>query len=113
MEPVTDPPPAPRSQGDRVQVRLFAALREAMGWSELVVAPLPPKATPQTLWHLLGLAKGWQVANHSMVSGLTPPCDGDELPQAVRVAINQRFATPHTPLNDGDELAFLPPITGG
>jgi molybdopterin converting factor small subunit len=29
------------------------------------------------------------------------------------VAINQAFATPDTPLADGDELAFLPPISGG
>jgi molybdopterin converting factor small subunit len=31
----------------------------------------------------------------------------------VRVAINQQFADPGTPLADGDELAFLPPISGG
>jgi molybdopterin synthase sulfur carrier subunit len=35
------------------------------------------------------------------------------LPGGVRVAINQRFAPEDTPLADGDELAFLPPITGG
>jgi molybdopterin synthase sulfur carrier subunit len=29
------------------------------------------------------------------------------------VAINQEFASPQTPLAEGDELAFLPPITGG
>jgi molybdopterin converting factor small subunit len=31
----------------------------------------------------------------------------------VRVAINQQFASSRIPLADGDELAFLPPITGG
>ena len=31
----------------------------------------------------------------------------------VRVAINQCFASADTPLADGDELAFLPPISGG
>jgi molybdopterin converting factor small subunit len=31
----------------------------------------------------------------------------------VRVAINQQFASPETPLQPGDELAFLPPISGG
>jgi molybdopterin converting factor small subunit len=35
------------------------------------------------------------------------------LPKELRVAINQAFATPDTPLADGDELAFLPPISGG
>ncbi|MEY2643451.1 MAG: hypothetical protein RLZZ611_100, partial [Cyanobacteriota bacterium] len=32
---------------------------------------------------------------------------------SVRVAINQRFAAADTPLHPGDELAFLPPISGG
>ncbi|MFZ9463009.1 MAG: MoaD/ThiS family protein [Vulcanococcus sp.] len=32
---------------------------------------------------------------------------------SVRVAINQRFAAADTPLQPGDELAFLPPISGG
>lgn len=31
----------------------------------------------------------------------------------VRVAINQQFADADTPLHPGDELAFLPPISGG
>ena len=35
------------------------------------------------------------------------------LPPTIRVAINQTFATADTPLRPGDEVAFLPPITGG
>tara|TARA_B110000003_G_C16402228_1_gene438805 strand:- start:274 stop:537 length:264 start_codon:yes stop_codon:yes gene_type:complete len=31
----------------------------------------------------------------------------------VRVAINQTLVEWQSPLRDGDELAFLPPITGG
>jgi molybdopterin synthase sulfur carrier subunit len=31
----------------------------------------------------------------------------------VRIAINQQFATADTPVQAGDELAFLPPISGG
>ena len=31
----------------------------------------------------------------------------------VRAAVNQAFATPETPLQDGDEVAFFPPVTGG
>lgn len=34
-------------------------------------------------------------------------------PATVRAAVNQDFATPETPVNDGDEVAFFPPVTGG
>ena len=33
--------------------------------------------------------------------------------EQMRVAINQQFADADTPLQAGDELAFLPPISGG
>lgn len=74
-----------------VQVRLFAGLREAAGWGERPW-PLQPGDTPRHLWTALALP-------------------GD--PGTVRVAINQRFAAADTPLQPGDELAFLPPISGG
>ena len=80
--------------GQGVRVRLFASLSETAGWSE---RQLPLTATDRTahdLWRQLQLG-------------------GPELPTTVRVAINQTFASSHTPLRDGDELAFLPPISGG
>lgn len=79
----------------RVKVRLFASLREAMGWSEQLVELAPSAgATPHQLWQQLGL----QPAH--------PPA-------GVRVAINQQFASWDASLTAGDELAFLPPISGG
>lgn len=33
--------------------------------------------------------------------------------QVVRVAMNQRVCDGHTPLVDGAEVAFFPPVTGG
>ena len=92
-----------------VRVRLFAALREAMGWSEQLVAASADPATPLDVWQQLDLGGAWQVACGSTA----PPPAGPELPAGVRVAINQQFASPDTPLADGDELAFLPPISGG
>ena len=92
--PASQPEPAARTVPPTVKVRLFAALREAMGWSEQLVTPDPGTWTPQALWHQLGLKPA------------TPPA-------GVRVAINQQFASWDALLNSGDELAFLPPISGG
>lgn len=94
-QPAAPPLPA-------VRVRLFASLRESAGWSEREVV-LPEgfartPCTPRRLWPGLALP----------APGLPPT-----LPPGLRVAINQRFASPDTPLQPGDELAFLPPITGG
>jgi len=38
---------------------------------------------------------------------------GDDGQWRVIVFVNRKDAAPQTPLHDGDELAFLPPITGG
>ena len=79
----------------QVRVRLFAGLREAMGWSEQLVELAPAAdATPHQLWRQLGLQP-----SHP--------------PAGVRVAINQQFAAWDASLAAGDELAFLPPISGG
>ena len=79
-----------------IEIKLFAGLREQAGWGERRL-PLPAEAplTPAALWLQLELG------------------DGAALPSTVRVAINQAFASPHQPLVAGDELAFLPPISGG
>ncbi|MEB3334110.1 MAG: MoaD/ThiS family protein [Cyanobacteriota bacterium] len=100
-----------------VRVRLFAALREAAGWSErlVVLSPDGPgePCTPLELWDRLDLPSIWSSAVPSgrpagAEVGLAPT-----LPHGLRVAINQVFSSPTTPLKPGDELAFLPPITGG
>ncbi len=97
------PQPAPESAPPSVRVRLFASLRDTAGWSERLI-PLPPTScTPLRIWQILEL--------DPRSAADTTPCLG--LPPGLRVAINQRFAAADTPLQPGDELAFLPPITGG
>jgi molybdopterin synthase sulfur carrier subunit len=76
-----------------VRVRLFAGLREQAGWGERHwPASAAAALTPRQLWQHLELP-----------GELT----------SVRIAINQQFAAADTPLQAGDELAFLPPISGG
>jgi|694.fasta_scaffold00470_29 molybdopterin synthase sulfur carrier subunit len=98
--------PGSDASAPMVRVRLFASLREAAGWAERSVPMDGGSTTPFALWHQLGL--GSLGPGH----GSDPP-GGEPLPGGVRVAINQQFASPHAPLAEGDELAFLPPITGG
>jgi len=76
-----------------LRVRLFAGLREEAGWHERSLAH-QSGITPAAAWMLLNLG------------GTAPPA-------TVRVAINHEFAPLHTPLATGDEVAFLPPISGG
>jgi molybdopterin synthase sulfur carrier subunit len=92
-----------------IEIRLFAGLRERAGWGERRL-PLPAAE----------IANGTAHANDA-AAPLTPAAlwlqlelgGGAALPSTVRVAINQAFASPHQPLVAGDELAFLPPISGG
>jgi len=32
---------------------------------------------------------------------------------SILIALNSEFARPDTPVRDGDEIAFLPPVSGG
>ena len=102
-----------------IRVCLFAGLREAMGWRERLVHVDAAHATPLLLWRQLELDHGWSAAcAASPDRSIQANCSSgkehaDALPSGVRVAINQAFAAADTPLTDGDELAFLPPISGG
>jgi MoaE-MoaD fusion protein len=33
--------------------------------------------------------------------------------ESIAIAVNQEYATPHLALKDGDEIALLPPVSGG
>ena len=80
----------------RVRVRLFASLREAVGTSE-VQLDLADGSTAEEAWQSL-------ARQHP---GLAPRR------ARLTAAINRRYAPFDTPLCEGDELVFVPPVSGG
>ncbi len=84
--------------GITVQVRYFASLREALGSGQAVA--LPAGCTVAGLRSILVERGG----AHALV--LAPG-------RAVRAAVAQQMAAEDTPLVDGTEVAFFPPVTGG
>ncbi len=86
----------------QITVRLFAQLREQFG-AAAVSLTLPEAADIETLTQAL-------LAHFSDL-----PEDVRQQLQAdnVRIAVNQQLIEGHTPLATGDEVAFLPPVTGG
>ena len=77
----------------RVRLRFFAALREQMGArSERSV---PAGTTVGMLWRSL-------VGERPTLGAVT-----------VRFAVNEEYVEASHPLGEGDEVAFLPPVSGG
>jgi molybdopterin converting factor subunit 1 len=79
-----------------VTVRLFARLREAAGRSEWD-CDVPPGASVADVWRAL-------TAQYPSLE----PFGG-----SVTCAINADFAKPAAHVREGDEVAFLPPVSGG
>ena len=79
-----------------VTIRLFARLREIAGAAELS-RNLPAGATARTAWDAL-------------VSDF--PAMGDYA-AAVSCAVNEEYTRLSATLKDGDDVAFLPPVSGG
>jgi molybdopterin converting factor subunit 1 len=79
-----------------VTVRLFARLRELAGAGELT-RQLPDGSTARDAWD--ALAREFPTLS--------------EYSTAVSCAVNESYARFTTPLCDGDEVAFLPPVSGG
>lgn len=76
----------------KVKVLYFASLREELERAEETVE-LTERITLADLW-----AKVTQQA---------------VLPDHILVAVNQEYTSADTLVNDGDEVAFFPPVTGG
>ena len=79
-----------------VTIRLFARLREVAGASDLTRS-IPDGSTAGDAWQAL-VAEFPPLADHT---------------RSISVAVNEEYAKPTTALRDGDEIAFLPPVSGG
>jgi molybdopterin synthase sulfur carrier subunit len=79
-------------------IRYFASLREAVGLSEENII-----SQARTVQELIDeLAKRGNVWQEMLQEN-----------RRLQIAVNQEVARRHTPIQDDDEIAFFPPVTGG
>ena len=72
-----------------VSVKLFAGLRERAGWSER------------------------ELDGVDRVADVWPALDLGDEPDGLLYAVNKEYADRDRPLADGDEVALIPPVSGG
>jgi molybdopterin synthase sulfur carrier subunit len=82
----------------KLQVRYFASIREILGPGEAV--DMPPGSTLGGLRDRL-IARG---GAHAQALGRG---------RVLRAALDQAMADEAAPLEEGAEVAFFPPVTGG
>ncbi|HFD81274.1 MAG TPA: molybdopterin converting factor subunit 1 [Gammaproteobacteria bacterium] len=75
-----------------VQVRFFASLREKAGFAERRLE-VPAGTTVAEVW--------------------AQALPGEPLPDNVLAARNMEYVALDSPVQEGDEVAFFPPVTGG
>ncbi len=83
-----------------VRLVYLARLRDALGASgEELLLPASVRDVASLAGWLRGRGGRWAA---ELASG-----------RAIRVAVNHEMASLETPVRDGDEVAFFPPVTGG
>lgn len=75
-----------------IKVKFFARMKDEAGLSNADV-DYHDDISPREIWE--------QVTK------------GQEYPESVMLAINMEYVSGEPRLEDGDELAFFPPVTGG
>lgn len=80
----------------RVTVKLFARLRDIAGTAEMT-RDVAPGATVGSLWQQLA-TEFPEIASYE---------------RSISTAVNADYARRNQVLAEGDEVAFLPPVSGG
>lgn len=86
---MADPPQFVKYAQRVIRVRLFAGLREHAGWSEK------------------------EISGVSRVADVWPALDLGDEPPGLLYAVNREYASAERELADGDEVALIPPVSGG
>ncbi|XYJ08607.1 molybdopterin converting factor subunit 1 [Telluria sp. B2] len=83
-----------------IELRFFASVREAVGLAqERIELPETVRTVGQVREHLIARGGVWSEAlSHG---------------RALRMAFNHVMCGPETPVQEGGEVAFFPPVTGG
>ncbi len=79
-----------------MKILYFARLREAFGEGEEITLPSAARAS-EIVALLMGRGGKWEK----------------ELSRPFRLAINQKLSSLESMVQDGDEVAIFPPVTGG
>ncbi|MCU7851264.1 MAG: molybdopterin converting factor subunit 1 [Candidatus Thiodiazotropha sp. (ex Monitilora ramsayi)] len=82
-----------------IEVRFFARFREELGADTEQLEAGRVNSVEDLLTDLRGRGGAWSRLFAE--------------DQRVMAAVNQEVADQSTPLKDGDEVAFFPPVTGG
>lgn len=75
----------------KISVKYFASMRDTMG-----------KANESV-----------DITDNSNVAELWKSVTSSAMPENTLIAVNMEYTNSEHVLNDGDEVAFFPPVTGG
>jgi len=83
-----------------IELRFFASVREALGLAqERIELPETVRTVGQVREHLVARGGVWAEALGQQ--------------RALRMAFNHVMCAPETAIQEGGEVAFFPPVTGG